>query len=112
MDSKTNTTSFFAAGFLTGKYRSEADLSKSARGGGVKKYLNEKGFAVLAALDAIAKEHSSTPGKVALAWLMARPSITAPIASATSVEQVKDLADATELKLDAASIEALNRASA
>jgi aryl-alcohol dehydrogenase-like predicted oxidoreductase len=102
-----------AAGFLTGKYRSEADAQKSARGGGVvKKYLNERGFRILAALDQVAAKHQSTPGKVALAWLMARPGITAPIASATSVEQVRDLVDATQLELDHASIEALNQASA
>lgn len=102
-----------AAGFLTGKYRSEGDAQKSARGGGVvKKYLNERGFRILAALDQVAAAHHSTPGKVALAWLIARPGITAPIASATSVEQVRDLVDATELELDQASIEGLNQASA
>jgi aryl-alcohol dehydrogenase-like predicted oxidoreductase len=102
-----------AAGFLTGKYRSESDAGKSARGSGVvKKYLNERGLRILAALDQVAKSHHSTPGKVALAWLMARPGITAPIASATSVEQVRDLVDATTLELDPASIETLNEASA
>jgi aryl-alcohol dehydrogenase-like predicted oxidoreductase len=101
-----------ASGFLTGKYRSEADLSKSPRGQGVKKYLNERGFRILAALDQVAQNLHATQGKVALAWLLARPSITAPIASATSVEQLHDLVDATNLKLDAASIELLNQASA
>lgn len=101
-----------AAGFLTGKYRSESDLGKSPRGAGVKKYLDEKGLGILAALDKVAKAHESTPGKVALAWLIARPSITAPIASATSLEQLRDLVDATTLELDPASIEALNQASA
>jgi aryl-alcohol dehydrogenase-like predicted oxidoreductase len=102
-----------ASGFLTGKYRSESDASKSARGAGVvKKYLNERGFRILAALDQVANTHHSTPGKVALAWLIARPGITAPIASATSVEQLNDLVDATKLELDQASIETLNRASA
>jgi len=101
-----------ASGFLTGKYRSEADLAKSARGAGVKKYLNAKGFAILAALDEVAAKHRSTPGRVALAWLMARPGITAPIASATSVEQVQDLTEAVNLELDSASIEALDQASA
>jgi len=101
-----------ASGFLTGKYRSEADLSKSPRGQGVKKYLNERGFRILAALDRAAQNLNATPGKVALAWLMARPSITAPIASATTVEQLRDLIDATSLKLDAESIELLNQASA
>ena len=73
-----------ASGFLTGKYRSEEDLSKSARGQGVKKYLNDRGFNILAALDEVAAQHNSTPARVAIAWLIARPSITAPIASATN----------------------------
>ncbi|MBZ5594428.1 MAG: aldo/keto reductase [Acidobacteriia bacterium] len=101
-----------ASGFLTGKYRSESDLSKSPRGQGVKKYLNERGLRILAALDQVAREHHSTPGKVALAWLLARPGITAPIASATSVEQLHDLIGATNLTLDRQSIEILNQASA
>jgi aryl-alcohol dehydrogenase-like predicted oxidoreductase len=100
-----------ASGFLTGKYRSEADLGKSARGAGVKKYLDARGFRILAALDQVAAAHRSTPGKVALAWLMARPGITAPIASATSLNQLQDLVDSTNLELDPASIEALNQAS-
>jgi aryl-alcohol dehydrogenase-like predicted oxidoreductase len=101
-----------ASGFLTGKYRSEPDLAKSARGQGVKKYLNERGFSILKALDEVAAHFHSAPGKVALAWLIARPGITAPIASATSVEQLRDLIDATRLQLDTASIELLDRASA
>jgi aryl-alcohol dehydrogenase-like predicted oxidoreductase len=101
-----------ASGFLTGKYRSEADLGKSVRGAGVRKYLDGRGFRILAVLDEVAAAHRSTPGKVALAWLMARPGITAPIASATSLDQLKDLVDSTNLELDAASIEALNQASA
>jgi aryl-alcohol dehydrogenase-like predicted oxidoreductase len=101
-----------ASGFLTGKYRSEGDLAKGPRGQMVKKYLDPRGFRILAALDEVAAKHHSTPGKVALAWLIARPSITAPIASATSVEQLKDLVDAANLQLDPASIEALNEASA
>jgi aryl-alcohol dehydrogenase-like predicted oxidoreductase len=101
-----------ASGFLTGKYRSESDLGKSPRGAGVKKYLNPRGFRILAALDEVAKDLHSTPGKVALAWLIARPSITAPIASATSLAQLNDLVDATKLELDPASIEILNQASA
>lgn len=101
-----------ASGFLTGKYRSEADLGKSVRGAGVRKYLDGRGFRILAVLDQIAAAYRSTPGKVALAWLMARPGITAPIASATSLDQLKDLVDSTNLELDAASIEALNQASA
>ncbi len=101
-----------ASGFLTGKYRSEADLSKSPRGQGVKKYLDARGMRILAALDEVAQKLHSTPGKVALAWLLARPSITAPIASATSIEQVRDLIDATKLTLDRESIESLNQSSA
>ena len=101
-----------AAGFLTGKYRSEADLAQRARGQFVKKYLNERGFGILAALDEVAKEKSATPAQVALAWLMARPSITAPIVSATSVQQWREIVRALDLKLDAASIERLDRASA
>ncbi len=101
-----------ASGFLTGKYRSEDDLNKSPRGQGNKKYLNERGFKILAALDEVAERTQSTPGKVALAWLIARSSITAPIASATSVEQLNDLAAATQLKLSESDIQELNDASA
>ncbi len=102
-----------AAGFLSGKYRSEADLGKSAqRGQGVAKYLTGRGPAVLAALDAVAGETRSTPAQVALAWLMARPSITAPIASASRVEQMGDLVKACSLSLSAAQIAALDTASA
>jgi len=90
-----------AAGFLTGKYRSEADLGKSARGGGMRKYLNPRGMAILAALDEVAGAHKVTPAQVAIAWLMAKPSITAPIASATSLEQLRDLVAATRVKLTA-----------
>ncbi len=101
-----------ASGFLTGKYRSEADLAGSKRGQFVKKYLNERGFRILRALDEVAREIHSTPAKISLAWLMARPGITAPIASATSLQQLNDLIAATELELDQASIERLNNASA
>jgi aryl-alcohol dehydrogenase-like predicted oxidoreductase len=100
-----------AAGFLTGKYRSEADLRDKARGGKVKNYLNERGFRILAALDQTAKETGSKPAQVALAWLMARPSITAPISSATSPEQLKALLAAANLKLDRSAIERLDQAS-
>jgi len=100
-----------ASGFLTGKYRSEADLSKSARGAGVKKYLNDRGFRILAALDQVAEKYRSTPAQVSLAWLMARPGITAPIASATSVDQLNQLIDAARLELDRASITLLDQAS-
>jgi aryl-alcohol dehydrogenase-like predicted oxidoreductase len=101
-----------ASGFLTGKYRSQHDLSKSPRGQAVKKYLNDRGFRILQALDQLAEKHQATPAQVALAWLMARPSITAPIASATSVDQLDDLARATQLQLDPGSLELLNKASA
>src|SRR3984957_8240146 len=83
-----------ASGFLTGKYRSESDLAKGPRGQMVKKYLEERGFRILAGLAQVAANLHATPGKVAIAWLIATPSITAPIASATSVEQLKDLVDA------------------
>jgi aryl-alcohol dehydrogenase-like predicted oxidoreductase len=101
-----------ASGFLTGKYRSEADLAASKRGMFVKKYLNDRGFRILRALDEVAKETHSTPATVSLAWLMARPGLTAPIVSATSLEQLKAVTGATELHLDAAAIEKLNKASA
>jgi aryl-alcohol dehydrogenase-like predicted oxidoreductase len=101
-----------ASGFLTGKYRSEDDLSKSPRGRRAKTYMNERGFRILEALDRVAKRHASTPARVSLAWLIARPSVTAPIASATNLEQLNDLIEATKLELDASSIELLNEASA
>lgn len=101
-----------ASGFLTGKYRSEADLGKSARGEDNKKYLNERGFRILAGLDQVAKQYDANPTRVALAWLLARPSITAPIVSSTSLEQLTDLIEATKLELDQAAIELLNQASA
>ncbi len=101
-----------AAGFLTGKYRSEADLSKSPRGAKVKNYLNDRGQRILRALDEVAGRCRSTPARVALAWLLARPSVTAPIASATSLEQFKDLVEATQLELDATAVKWLNEASA
>jgi aryl-alcohol dehydrogenase-like predicted oxidoreductase len=101
-----------ASGFLTGKYRAEADAAKSARGAFVKKYLNERGFRILTALDQVAAQLPATPARASLAWLMARPSITAPIASATSLEQLKELIEATRLRLDQSAIELLNQASA
>src|SRR5262245_7455452 len=100
-----------ASGFLTGKYQSADDLANKARGDFVKKYLNERGFRVLDALDQVAKRFCATSAQVALAWLMARPTVTAPIASATSLAQLKELIAATKLKLDEASMELLNRAS-
>jgi aryl-alcohol dehydrogenase-like predicted oxidoreductase len=102
-----------AAGFLTGKYRTEADASKSLRGPGiVKKYLNERGFRILKALDEVAQNYQSKPGRVALAWLLSRPSVTAPIVSATTLEQWEDLVEATRLKLDSEAILRLDEASA
>ena len=102
-----------ASGFLTGKYRSTADLAKSStRGGGVKKYLTPHGLRVLAALDDVAANHRATPAQVALAWIMARPGISAPIASATSVEQLRETWEATALVLSASDIAALDQASA
>ena len=100
-----------AAGFLSGKYRAQADLSERARGETVKKYLNERGFRIVEALEQVASQYQSTPARVALAWLIARPSITAPIASATNLEQLNDLVEATKLQLDQAAIELLNAAS-
>jgi len=101
-----------ASGFLSGKYRSEADLGKSARGQGVKKYLNPRGLRVLDALDAVAQRVNATPAQVALAWQIARPSITAPIASATSLAQLADLVAAARLALDADALRTLDSASA
>ena len=101
-----------ASGFLTGKYRSAADLRGKARGSRVEKYLNDRGLAVLDALDTVARAHQSTPARVALAWLIERPGITAPIASATSEKQVDDLVEAAGLKLSRESIELLTRVSA
>lgn len=101
-----------ASGFLSGKYRSEKDLSKSVRGQRVGKYLNERGFRILQALDQVAKQHASTPAAISLAWLIARPGITAPIASATNLEQLKNLIEAPQLKLNQSQIDLLNHASA
>jgi aryl-alcohol dehydrogenase-like predicted oxidoreductase len=100
-----------ASGFLTGKYRSEADFGKSPRGGGARAMLSDRGLRILAALDDVAARTKSTPASVALAWLMARPSITAPIASATSLDQLEELIAATRLKLDADAIKLLDAAS-
>ncbi|HEY0522982.1 MAG TPA: aldo/keto reductase [Stellaceae bacterium] len=102
-----------ASGFLTGKYRSERDAGKSVRGGKiVGQYLNDRGFRILAALDEVAARYNATQAQVALAWLIARPSITAPIASATTTAQLDELIGATRLRLDHDAIEALDRASA
>ncbi|WGS49807.1 aldo/keto reductase [Paraburkholderia sp. D15] len=101
-----------ASGFLSGKYRSKADLANKVRGGRVEKYLDERGLRILGALDRVADQHGSTPATVALAWLIARPSVTAPIASATSVEQLKSLAAAVHLMLTGADLRELDEASA
>jgi aryl-alcohol dehydrogenase-like predicted oxidoreductase len=102
-----------ASGFLSGKYRSAADLAKSAaRGGAVTKFLNPHGLQILAALDAVAAAQHATPAQVALAWLIARPGLTAPIVSATSVEQLRELLGATTLQLNHNEIAQLDLASA
>jgi aryl-alcohol dehydrogenase-like predicted oxidoreductase len=101
-----------ASGFLSGKYRSAADFGKSPRGGAMANYLNARGLKLLAALDAVAAAHKVKPAAIALAWLIARPSITAPIASATSVEQLKDFSAAAGLKLSREEIAELDAAGA
>jgi aryl-alcohol dehydrogenase-like predicted oxidoreductase len=100
-----------AGGFLTGKYRKQSDLEGRARAGIAGKYMNERGLAVLDALDALAAEHSATPGQVALAWLMRQPGVAAPIASATNETQLDELVKAAELELDPASAQRLTEAS-
>jgi aryl-alcohol dehydrogenase-like predicted oxidoreductase len=100
-----------ARGFLTGKYRSEADLGQSPRGGGVKGYLNERGLRILAALDEVAAQLRATPAQVALAWQMAQPGISAPIASATNLKQLDELMGAARLQLDSLSLARLSAAS-
>ncbi|QND53163.1 aldo/keto reductase [Phyllobacterium sp. 628] len=101
-----------ARGFLSGKYRSEADLGKSQRGGGVKDYLNPRGFKILAALDTVADKHKAKQAEVAVAWVIHREGVTAPIASATSLEQLESLIKAASLKLDDADLAELGAASA
>lgn len=104
--------SSLASGFLTGKYRTEADLSKSPRGGGVKKMMDERGMRILAALDQISAAKSGTQAQVALAWVMAQPGLTGPIASATSLSQLDELMGAARMKLTDEDLTALDRASA
>jgi aryl-alcohol dehydrogenase-like predicted oxidoreductase len=101
-----------ASGFLTGKYRSEADVGGAQRGAGVKKYINPKGTAVLKALDEAAEKNGATLAQVALAWLLQRKAITAPIVSATSLKQLDDVLNSTTLELDPDSVAALDKASA
>ena len=101
-----------ASGFLTGKYRSEADLDKSPRGRGVKRMMDERGMRILAALDKVSGAKGATPAQVALAWVMAQPGLTGPIASATSLTQLEELMGAARLKLSVEDLAALNEASA
>jgi aryl-alcohol dehydrogenase-like predicted oxidoreductase len=101
-----------ASGYLTGKYRSEEDLGKSVRGDRMKKYMDGRGPAVLAALDEVAAETRATPAQVALAWLAAQPAVVAPIASARTPEQLEELLGAMELELTKAQRERLDAASA
>lgn len=100
-----------ANGYLTGKYRTEADKTKSLRGGRMDKYMSGKGPVVLSALDAVSARHNATPAQVALAWIMAKPAIAAPIASATRVEQLHELMGALRVSLDQDDISALDAAS-
>lgn len=101
-----------ASGFLTGKYRLQADLAQSQRGGGIAKYLNPRGMRILDTLEEVAGQHNAKPAEVALAWLMSREGVTAPIASATSVAQVESFARAAGLTLNAAQLARLEIASA
>jgi aryl-alcohol dehydrogenase-like predicted oxidoreductase len=101
-----------ASGFLTGKYRSEKDLENRSRGSRVQKYLNSRGLRILAALDEVSKQYSATPAQISLAWLLAKSTITAPIASATSVKQLDELLGATRVKLDVSAVQKLDQASA
>lgn len=101
-----------ARGFLSGKYRSEADLAQSQRGSGVKDYLNPRGYRILDALDAVAARHGAKQAEVAIAWIIARDGVTAPISSATSLQQLESLIKAAALKLDASDIAELDKASA
>lgn len=101
-----------ASGFLTGKYRTEADLNKSPRGGGVKKYLNEGGLNVLSALDQLAEKYQATPAQISLAWLTAQKAVTSAIVSATSTGQLEDIARSVSLELDETDLSLLNEASA
>jgi len=100
-----------ASGFLTGKYRSKADMEGRTRGPRVEKYVNDYGFGVVAALDEVAKRYDAKPVQIAMAWLIARPSVTAPIASATNLEQLAELLKSAEIQLDAAAIQQIDAAS-
>ena len=100
-----------ASGFLTGKYRGEDDFGKSKRGGGMKRFLNERGFKILEALDEVSKQLNATQAQIALAWLIARKGITTPIVSATNIEQLNDILKSVEVKLNASAINKLDQAS-
>ena len=100
------------SGFLTGKYRTKEDLGKSPRGGDMDKYFDERGLKILAALDEISNQYKATPAAVSLAWLIQRPSVTAPIVSATSKSQLESIILAPQLNLDADAIRLLDKASA
>lgn len=113
MDEKIGVIGYYslASGFLTGKYRTPADTAGRARGSGVEKYMNDYGFGVLEALDVVAKRYEAKPGQIAIAWLIARPSVTAPIVSATNLEQLAELVEAAEIELDPDSIAKIDEAS-
>jgi aryl-alcohol dehydrogenase-like predicted oxidoreductase len=113
LEKKLGVISYYslASGFLTGKYRSKDDLAKSVRGAGIGKYLDERGFRILKALDEVAAEHQTVPAVISLAWLIHRKSITAPIASATSVKQLSELVKAADVKLSDENIKVLDEAS-
>ncbi len=102
------TYSSLASGFLSGKYKTEEDFSKSVRGKGMSKFMNERGKKVLKALNDVADEHNYPPAAVALAWLIQHPLVTAPIASATKEKQLNELMQATEINLSESDVERLN----
>jgi aryl-alcohol dehydrogenase-like predicted oxidoreductase len=101
-----------ASGFLTGKYRSDADLAQSPRGASVKKYMNERGMRIIAALDQVAKAKHAKSSQVALAWLMSRPAVVAPIASATTQAQLRELMGSVDIVLEKDDLELLDKSSA
>lgn len=113
LEHQLGVTNYFAlaSGFLTGKYRSEADLHKSQRGGGMKNYLNERGLRILTALDQVAEQYNATPASIALAWLIAQPAVTAPIASVTNLDQLSDFKKAANISLQTEDIALLDEAS-
>jgi aryl-alcohol dehydrogenase-like predicted oxidoreductase len=101
-----------ASGFLTGKYRSEQDLTGSARADFLRGYFDERGYRILAALRTLAADLSASPAQISLAWLLSRPGLTAPIVSATSTQQLDDVLAAVDLKLSDAALQTLDQASA